>query len=240
MQRLASEKLEHPTDSHPPLQERLTSLGLTLAELYDASSDIRPAQPAVSLIPDPEILERNLLPVFAPRQKETQAVFDHRQPGFAAIEYYALIWNRSFLVYAAPNALYGIKFLGLLGSTKQPRYFEEAEKLLDNPWFVPGAEGFEESMKTSRANFVIPYSTIRDVTFDGTLKWGMGDVEHSGKLKLHMESGKTRTFVLLGHAYGEGIRRVILNALSRREADDGYAHWSLPPRDQHHRLVVDG
>ncbi len=57
---LESEKLQHPTDSHPPLQERLAALGLTVADLYDASGQITPPQPAVGLVPDPETLEREL------------------------------------------------------------------------------------------------------------------------------------------------------------------------------------
>jgi Zn-dependent protease with chaperone function len=214
LRKLQNERLEHPTDSHPPLQERLAALGLAAADLYEASSDVRPGRPAVAVIPNSETLERELLPVFAPKQAEVQAVFNHRQPGFAAMEYYALILNRSFLVCAAPDGLYGMKFMGLVTDTKQPRFFEEAEKLLDNPWFVPKSEGFEQSMKSSKANFVIEYSEIIDVAFDSTLKRGMGAIEHSGKLKLRLRNGKKRTFILLGSAYGDGIRRVILERAS--------------------------
>jgi Zn-dependent protease with chaperone function len=213
LRKLQNERLEHPTDSHPPLQERLAALGLRAADLYEASSDIRPVRPAVVVIPDSETLERELLPTFTPKHAEVQAVFNHQQPGFTAMEYYALILNRSFLVYAAPDGLYGIKFMGLVTDTKQPRFFEEAEKLLDNPWFVPGSKGFEQSMKSSQANFVIAYSEIIDVAFDSRLKWGMGAIEHSGQLKLRLRNGKKRTFVLLGSAYGDGIRRVYATRL---------------------------
>lgn len=210
VRKLETEKLEHPTDSHPPLQERLAALGLTTAELYDASSDVRPERPAVALLTNAESLERQLLPAFAPKQGEVQAVFNHRQPGFVAMEYYALILNRSFVIYAAPDGLYGMKFMGLMMDSKQPRFFEGAEQLLDNPWFVPGSEGFEKSMKESKANFVIPYEEVVDATFDATLKWGMGAIQHSGKLRLKFRNGKKREFVLFGNAYGDGIRRVIL------------------------------
>ena len=209
VRKLETETLEHPTDSHPPLQERLTALGLSTAELYEASSTVRPARSAVVLLPRPESLERQLLPAFAPKHGEVQAVFNHRQPGFVAMEYYALILNRSFLIYAATDGLYGMKFMGLMMDTKQPRFFEGVEKLLDDPWFVPGSDGFEESMKESRRNFIIRYSEIADVTFDSTLKWGMGAIQHSGKLRLKLKNRRNREFVLLGNAYGDGIRRVI-------------------------------
>jgi hypothetical protein len=99
IKQLESERLAHPTDSHPSLRERLAALGYTLQDIYDAAGDLRPTDPSSTLIPYADALERELLPDFAPKSQEAQTIFCRRQAGFAAMEYYALILNRSFLVY---------------------------------------------------------------------------------------------------------------------------------------------
>jgi hypothetical protein len=103
-----------------------------------------------------------------------------------------------------------MKFRGLVASD-EGRYFEPALNLLDDPWITPGTAGFQKAMKESRANFFIPRADIIDVQFDSSPKWGMGPIPHAGKLKVRLRNGKVRVFVLLGDAYGDGIRRVILD-----------------------------
>jgi hypothetical protein len=215
---LESERLAHPTDSHPPLRERLAALGYTVKDLYAAAGDIRPAEPGSALIPHADALERELLPDFAPKSEEAQTIFCRRQAGFAAMEYYALILNRSFLVYVRREGLYGMKFCGLVASNTG-RYFDPALDLLDDPWFTPGTEAFQKTMKESRANFFIPRSDIEDVQFDSSPKWGMGQIPHAGKLKVVLRSGSCRELVLLGEAYGDGIRRVILESQDQLVGD---------------------
>ena len=209
IQKLEGEQLAHPTDSHPPLRTRLEALGFTVAALYDAAGDIKPAEPSSGLIPGAEGLERELMPEFAPKSEEVQQIFAHRQAGFAAMEYYALIWNRSFLVYIHKEGLYGIRFAGAM-TGNDPQFFQPALALLNDPWFTPGTPQFEKTMKEARTNFFLPIVDIADVTFDGTEKWGMAKIPHSGKLRIRLKSGKPREFVLLGDAYGDGIRRYIL------------------------------
>jgi len=214
IKRLEDERLEHPTDSHPPLRVSLAALGFTVEELYDSAPDIRPAEPASVLIPNARALELALLPAFAPKSETIRSIFRHRQAGFAAIEYYALVLNRSFLVFASKEGLYGLKFSGPV-SAHSLRYYEGPAEVLDDPWFTPGNPVFHEAMKESRDNFFLPGNEITDVEFDPTPKWGMGAIPHAGKVRVRLAEGRTREFVVLGEADGDGIRRVILERIGR-------------------------
>jgi Zn-dependent protease with chaperone function len=212
IKQLEEERLEHLTDSHPPLHARLAALGFTVEELYDFTPNIRPAEPASVLIPNARELERALLPAYAPKSETIRSIFRHRQTGFAAIEYYALILNRSFLVFASKEGLYGLKFCSSI-SAHDPRYYERPSQTLDDPWFTPGNPAFHDAMKESRDNFFLPGNEIADVEFDPTPRWGMGAIPHAGKLRVRLVGGRTREFVVLGEADGDGIRRVILERI---------------------------
>jgi Zn-dependent protease with chaperone function len=50
----------HPTDSHPPLAQRLQALGVSEAEAAALVLDLAPAEPAIQLIPDYHRLEEVL------------------------------------------------------------------------------------------------------------------------------------------------------------------------------------
>jgi hypothetical protein len=115
-----------------------------------------------------------------------------------------------------------MKFRGLVVSN-EGTYFQLALDLLDDPWFTPGTKAFQKVMKESRANFFIPRVDIVDVQFDSSPKWGMGQIPHAGKLKMRLRSGKCRNFVLLGDAYGDGIRRAILESQDELKSDPGAA-----------------
>lgn len=219
IRRLEMEQLAHPTDSHPPLGARLKALGLSVEQVFDAAGDIRPQDACSRLIPDADELERALFPQFAPKSAEAETVFCHRQPGFAVMEYYGLILNRSFLVYVSKEGLYGLKFRDLVDS-REGRYFDDIVGLLDDPWFTPGTEAFRSAMQESGSSFFLPSAEIEDVEFDCSSKWGMGQIPHAGKLKIRLRNGKRRELILLGEAYGDGIRRVILEVCcGRREMD---------------------
>jgi hypothetical protein len=132
----------------------------------------------------------------------------HRHLGFVAMEYFALILNRSYLVFITPEGLHGWKFTGPV-STASPRFYEPFEALLDLPELAPGSAEFN-SLMSKRGSFFIPQSQISSVEFVGESKWGMGPIQHSGKLYIKLLNGKKREFVLLGNAYGDGLCRAIL------------------------------
>lgn len=60
LQGLADTHLSHPTDSHPPLSVRLRSLQVEVNDVASEGLAVRPNQPAIMLISDPETLEAEL------------------------------------------------------------------------------------------------------------------------------------------------------------------------------------
>ena len=60
---LGERRLEHPTDSHPPLALRLEGLGVPLAGVREAALQVSPAEPAATLVADCARIERELTEV---------------------------------------------------------------------------------------------------------------------------------------------------------------------------------
>ena len=60
---LGERRLQHPTDSHPPLALRLEGLGVPLAGVRDAALQVSPAEPAATLVADCARIERELTEV---------------------------------------------------------------------------------------------------------------------------------------------------------------------------------
>lgn len=60
LQGLGDRRLDHPTDSLPPLSERLETLGLTIDDVAAAALDVQPAHAAIALLPGAEPLEEKL------------------------------------------------------------------------------------------------------------------------------------------------------------------------------------
>src|ERR1700690_321957 len=132
----------------------------------------------------------------------------HLHAGFVAMEYFALILNRSLLVFVTDEGLQGWKFSGPV-TTSVPEFYKPAEGLLDDPEMTPGSAVFNDLMH-GPDTFLIPFSAITSVDFAGRTKWGMGPIFHSGILSLGPTRGRKSEFVLLGRAYGDGIRDLIL------------------------------
>lgn len=57
---LLDSRVSHPTDSHPPLGERIENLGISLGGIRNDALTINPLQAAVELIPDPEKVEEEI------------------------------------------------------------------------------------------------------------------------------------------------------------------------------------
>ncbi len=146
----------------------------------------------------------------------TSSPSSHLHAGFVAMEYFALILNRSFLIFITDEGLRGWKFCGPV-TTRIPNYYEPVETLLDDPEMAPGSDAFKELMH-GRGTFIIPYSEVTSVNFVGKRKWGMGPILHSGILTIELTEGRGREFILLGATYGEGVRDSILARLSIRSS----------------------
>ena len=143
-----------------------------------------------------------------------ESALGHLHAGFVAMEYFALILNRSFLVYITDDGLRGWKFCGPV-TAFSPQFYKPIEELLDDPEMEPGSEGFNDLMH-GPDTFLIPYSAIRSVEFVGRTKWGMGSILHSGILSLGLTGDVRREFILLGFAYGDGIRDSIASKVCGR------------------------
>jgi Zn-dependent protease with chaperone function len=57
---LAEQHLPHPTDTHPPLAERLTALGESVHSVSALALAVNPQPPAIALVSDPEGVEQQV------------------------------------------------------------------------------------------------------------------------------------------------------------------------------------
>lgn len=130
--------------------------------------------------------------------------------GFVAMEYYCLILNRTFVVFCLEEGLYGWKAQGPV-SNLNPSYFHPYLELLGAPALMRSSETVRSLAKLP-GGFFLPRSTILQLEFDPSSKWGMGGIPHSGKLKVRLASRKSREFILLGSVQGEDIRNQILSS----------------------------
>ncbi len=135
---------------------------------------------------------------------------DERVPslaGFVAMEYYALILNRTFVVFIAPEGLYGWKAEGAVIAC-QPTYFRHYAEMLEDPVLMRDREAVRR-LSDLKGGFFIPRSDIASVDVIHKPKWGMGKIPHSGRIKIRLSSGKSREFILLGSVSPESIEQRI-------------------------------
>jgi hypothetical protein len=138
----------------------------------------------------------------------------HLHAGFVAMEYYALVLNRSFLVFITDEGLQGWRFHGPV-SSMEPLFYQPAEDLLDDPGLFPGSPAFDELMR-QRATFLAPYAKIKSVELIEKQKWGMGPIPHAGRLKLQLFGlPSTREFILLGQPRAHLIRDMISSRIGQ-------------------------
>ena len=136
----------------------------------------------------------------------------HIHAGFVAMEYFALIMNRSFLVFITNDGLRGWKFSGPVGAGAT-EFYQPIEALLDDPEMAPDSPAFNDLMN-GPSTFLIPYSAIKSVDFIAKRKWGMGPIRHAGILTLGLAESQKREFILLGAADGDAVRGSILAKLA--------------------------
>ena len=128
--------------------------------------------------------------------------------GFAAMEYYCLILNRTFLVFIAPEGLYGWKAEGPR-TTSQPTYFQPYAEMLKDPEFMRNGQAVR-LLSQLNGGFFIPRSDILTADVSYKQKWGMGGVLHSGRVIVRLLTGTSREFILLGSVSTEAIQQRIL------------------------------
>jgi hypothetical protein len=154
---------------------------------------------------------------------------------FAAMEYYALILNRTYKVFVTDRMLCGGKVRGLVSNSPG------VSQMVDQAQWVQtsSAKIYDRLDVTSRdflawnsANFQIPWSDIARIEYRPDRKCGMGSVPHSGRLNIALRSGRTRELILLGAQDGEVLKRQLEQAASGQtvpRADGGLAQDAREP-----------
>lgn len=122
---------------------------------------------------------------------------------FIAMEYYAGILNRTFLVSVFANGIGAIRVRGVMAN---PGYI--AKNIANNPMTYVNSAILKRYSNVSSdptsflnlddANFYYSMRDIASISTDMSRKWGMGNVRYSGRIVLHLAKSKTRELILLG------------------------------------------
>ena|ERR1700761_917842 len=129
---------------------------------------------------------------------------------FAAMEYYAVILNRTYKVFLMDRMLVGAAVRGLVANPPIA-----TSQMLEQEFWVQTrtAEQYEHIDPTSEkllqmhsANFQIPWKDIAKTEYRADRKWGMGNVPHAGRLILHLRDGSRRELILLGKQNGKALK----------------------------------
>ena len=128
--------------------------------------------------------------------------------GFVTMEYYNLIWNRTFVVFIANEGLYGWKALGAT-TGKDKLYFQPFEALVHEEEFMRDRIRIQK-LAALRGGFFIPRDTISNVEVSDKKKWGMSGIPHSGRIRITQQDGSWRELILLGSADPAAIKNAVL------------------------------
>jgi hypothetical protein len=155
----------------------------------------------------------------APATQKTLPDTGQSQPWFVAMQYYALILNRTYKVFITDRMLCGAKVTGLVASPLSP----EPDQLEPDYWARTLEATLYERidvtsplfLRMNGANFQIPWTGIREIEFSTAEKWGMGNVPYSGRIFLRLKSGRSKELILLGTQDGPGLREMLQKKLQK-------------------------
>jgi len=131
-------------------------------------------------------------------------------PWFAAMEYHALILNRTYKVFVDKGVLCGAKVGGAVSNPRQP-----TPQMLDQAYWVATRSALlydhvdvnsAAFLKMNASNFQLRGDEIARIEYRPGRKWGMGNVPHSGRLLVRLKSGGSRELILLGEQDGDALR----------------------------------
>jgi hypothetical protein len=131
------------------------------------------------------------------------------EPYFMAMQYYALMLNRTYKVFVTDKMLCGAKVLGLVASPPAPR----TDQLDSDGWGATIAATLYERLDVTSpkflrmnfANFQISWQDVESIKFSASPKWGMGNVPYSGRIFLRLKSGRSKELILVGQQNGPAI-----------------------------------
>ncbi|MFK8056595.1 MAG: hypothetical protein AB8F78_10785 [Saprospiraceae bacterium] len=145
---------------------------------------------------------------------------------FVAMEYYALMMNRTFLILITDEYLIGLKTNGLISAeggrdplTRTITKSMSIQNNLSNPYSYMNGKYLRELenlnifedkiLKISNSNFRIKRQDIKTVLYDKSKKWGMAHYPHDGKVYVKIRSGKSKELIILGSQSGSDIQEWI-------------------------------
>ena len=138
---------------------------------------------------------------------------------FVAMEYYALILNRTFLITIDDACLCGIKCRGATATPSvvgNPLHqFVISRFVVRGDLDDPRAYVDEKVLRrNSNAHFIIPLIEISSVEYDATKKWGMGPYPHDGRILIRTAS-RSRELIVLGRQSGADLCSLLQNAVKQ-------------------------
>jgi hypothetical protein len=124
---------------------------------------------------------------------------------FIAMQYYAGILNRSYVVQVSDSLIFCGRVQGLISAGVSGRYDKSK---LEDPYFYANPNLLEtyhndnvirpELVELDKANLLIHVTDIQDITYTPKKKWGMGDVIHAGRIFISLKNTKKVELILLG------------------------------------------
>lgn len=139
-------------------------------------------------------------------------------PQFAAMQYYALILNRTYNVFVADTMLCGAKVRGIVASpphaSSEMQDGEYWTRTLQQTLYERLDVTTPTFRKLNAMNFQIRWKDIARVEFNPAKKWGMGNVPHSGRIFIRLKSGRSRELILLGDQDGLAVKHMLAEAIA--------------------------
>ena len=131
--------------------------------------------------------------------------------GFVAMEYYWLVMNRTFVVFVAPEGLYGWMARGPVAASDRA-YFEPYRQMLLDEQFMKNHAAIQQ-LSSLPGGFFFRRSEIASIADDDCKKWGMGPLPHTGTIRVRLLSGVSREFIALGNVNTGRIRHKIVSIM---------------------------
>ena len=142
-----------------------------------------------------------------------------QQPwSFIAMEYYAIMLNRTYFLRVDDQKIVGSVCRGLTSVVGggDPITREITSRLAIHGNLADPATYVDEATlsRRHRANFSISLSKIRSVTYDPRKKWGMGYYPHDGRVII-VSQEQRREFIVLGEQSGSNIASRLRSSVER-------------------------
>jgi len=138
--------------------------------------------------------------------------------GFVAMEYYWLVMNRTYVIFIAPEGLYGWLAQGPVAASNRT-YFEPYQRMLQDERFMRNHTAIQK-LSGLPGGFFIGRSEIASIADDDLKKWGMGELPHTGNIRVRLISGMTREFIVLGNVNTGRIRHKIISVVGVQASPD--------------------